>query len=169
MGETLKSVYQTHIPASSGGDYLKLKDGQKVKLRIMSEPTISVYKAGDRPRYGWVVWNHTDQKAQFYITGISVYQQVANLVEDWGDPLSFDITIKREGAGMNDTSYSVAPVKNATEITLEQVALCDEKDIVAGSKGKWLADYDKDGILPPPAEGAAVTSDHGQADQEQDV
>lgn len=144
------SIYNTHKPSAGGGDYLKLKDGDRVKLRIASEPAISVYKAGDRPRYAWVVWNRDLEKAQVYSTGVSVFTGVADLVEEWGEPTEFDVAIKRTGSGMNDTSYSVTPVKISADLTKEQLELVKAIDLLGAIKGKMLADYEKDHVLPPP-------------------
>lgn len=144
-----ESIYTTHNP---GGDdlFLRLKDGDKVKLRIYSEPAVVVFKRGQKLRYSWVVWNHDKKKAQVYNSGISVFQQIAALVEDWGEPTEFDISIARKGAGQFDTEYMVNPVKNSTAMTKEQEAEADKVDLIELTKGKWLADYEEDGQLPAP-------------------
>lgn len=145
------SVYSQHKPDGSGdGLYLKLKDGDSYKLRVMSEPVITVYKEGDRPRYAWVVYNHDLKHVQVYQAGVSVYSQIAALVEDWGEPQSFDVRVKREGAGLQDTSYLVTPVKQSTEPPKEAVAEAEKIDLPQATKGKWLADYVEDGELPEP-------------------
>ena len=144
------SVYSEHQPGGGNDLYLKLKDGDKVKLRIASEPVITIYKKGDKPRYAWVVWNRDINKAQVYPSGVSVYSQIADLEEEWGSPDSFDITIKRTGAGMQDTEYSVVPVKNSDDLTKEEQAEVDKVDLVQATKGKWLAEYIEDRVLPEP-------------------
>ncbi len=146
----MSNIYQDYKPNSGGGDYLKLKDGDKVKLRIASEPAISVYKEGDRPRYAWTVWNRDEGKAQIYSAGVSVYSQIADLTEEWGDPTEFDIVVKRTGSGLQDTSYSVTPVRTSNELTKDEKEQVDKVDLIAGIKGKWLADYLKDEELPKP-------------------
>lgn len=145
----MESIYHTHKP-DMGGDYLKLKDGDKVKLRIASEPAIVVYKRGDNPRYSWVVFNRALDVAQVYTAGISVYGQIADLVDEWGDPKGFDITIKRTGSGMTDTSYNVSPVKESRDLTKDELEVVQAVDLIKLSKGKWLADYAKDARLPEP-------------------
>lgn len=166
------NVYKSHRPGGGDSDYLRLKDGDKVKLRIASEPAVSVYKKGDRPRYNWVVWNRELGKPQVYSSGVSVYSQIADLAEDWGLPTTFDITIKRTGSGMQDTEYSVVPVKTSEDLTKEQQAEVDKKDLLAACKGKWLADYVEDGKLPEPVtseESKPATADnpppHGDDDE----
>lgn len=145
------SIYTQHQPeGSSDGLYLKLKDGDSFKLRIMSEPVITVYKEGDRPRYAWVVYNHDLKKVQVYAAGVSVYGQLAALVEDWGEPGEFDIRVKREGSGLQDTTYTVTPVKNSTEPPTEAAGEAEKIDLPNATKGKWLAEYIEDRELPDP-------------------
>lgn len=144
------SVYDEHKPQGGNDLYLKLKDGDKVKMRIASQPAISVYREGDKPRYSWVVWNRDQDKAQVYSSGVSVYSQIANLVEEWGEPTEFDVTIRRTGSGLQDTEYAVVPVKTSKDLTAEEKTEVSNVDLPKAIKGKWLADYVKDGELPEP-------------------
>lgn len=144
------SIYDKHRPQGGNDLYLKLKDGDKVKMRLASEPAISVYREGDKPRYAWTVWNREDNKPQVYSSGVSVYGQIADLADEWGDPLEFDIVIKRTGSGMNDTEYSVVPVKTSDDLTKEQLEEVNKINLVQAVKGKLLADYVEDRILPDP-------------------
>lgn len=145
-----ESIYQQHKPSGSNDLYLRLKDGDKVKMRIASEPVITVYKTGDRPRYAWIVWNRDKDMPQVYASGVSVYSQIADLAEEWGDPTTFDITVKRTGSGIQDTEYSVVPIKQSVDLTGEQQAEIDKIDLPQATKGKWLKDYLQDEILPEP-------------------
>lgn len=149
------SVYDKYKPSSSNALYLKVSDGDKIKLRIYSQPAISIYKTGDKPRFSWVVFVHDingkEVNAPSTLTkGISVYSQIAALKEDWGEPTEFDIRLSRTGAGLNDTEYSVVPIKNSVALTKEQEAEADKIDLLQAVKGKWLEDYADDGILPDP-------------------
>jgi len=146
----MNSVYDKHKPQGGNDLYLRLKDGDKVKMRIASAPAISVYKEGDRPRYNWIVWNRDADKAMVYSSGVSVYSQIANLREDWGEPTEFDISIKRTGSGMQDTEYAVVPVKTSDDLTKTQQEEIDKINLPQAIKGKWLADYVEDGELPDP-------------------
>lgn len=146
----MSSIYSQHKPDSGNDTYLKLKDGDNFKLRIMSDPVITVYKAEQRPRYAWVIYNHDLGKAQVYNAGISVYSQIAALTEDWGEPTEFDIRVKREGSTIQDTSYLVTPVKTSTEPPKEGITEAEKIDLVQATKGKWLAKYVEDGELPDP-------------------
>lgn len=144
------SVYQTHKPSGGNDLYLRLKDGDKVKLRVVSEPVITVYKEGDRPRYAWVVFNRELGKPQVFNAGVSIYNQIADLTEEWGEPQKFDVVIKRTGSGLQDTEYSVVPVKTSNDLTKEELAEVEKIDLVQATKGKWLADYVEDNELPDP-------------------
>lgn len=145
----MSNIYQTYKPQ---GDnlYLKLKDGDRAKLRIASEPGISVYNKGDKPRYSWIVFNRELKKPQIYTSGISVFSQVADLTEEWGDAQEFDIIIKRTGSGLSDTSYSVTPVKQSVDLTKEELEEVAKINLPQAIKGKWLADFVDDGELPDP-------------------
>lgn len=161
------SIYTQYKPeGSSDGLWLKLKDGDNFKLRVMSEPVITVYKEGDRPRYAWVVYNHDNKRVQVYSSGVSVYSQVSSLVEDWGEPTEFDIRVKREGSGLQDTSYLVTPVKNSTIVPKEAVAEAQKIDLVQATKGKWLKEYVEDHILPAPLQDGIVADDPAPTDDD---
>ena len=147
----LKSIYSTHKPVGGDQDlYLKLKDGDAVKMRIFSEPAITLYEEGQRPRYAWVIINHNTKKPQVFNAGVSIFSQIADLTEEWGDPTEFDIIVRRKGSGMQDTEYSVVPVKNLTAPTKDQEAEAEKIDLVGATKGKWLRVYEEDGQLPDP-------------------
>lgn len=163
------SIYQQHKPTSGGGDFLKLKDGDSVKLRIASEPAISVYKLGDKPRYSWIVWNRDVEKAQVYTSGVSVFKQVAALVEDWGEPTEFDIRISRSGSGLNDTEYIVTPVKTSKDLIEEELEQVNKIDLPKTIKGKMLEDYEKDGILPAPIMSGEAPQDDAPAPTDDDA
>lgn len=145
-----ESIYQQYKPQGGGDTYFKLKDGDRVKLRIASEPAISVYKEGDKPRYSWIVFNRELDKPQVYTAGVSVYSQIADLTEEWGAPQEFDVIIKRTGSGLQDTSYGVTPVKKSDDLTDEQLEEVKKVNLLSACKGKWLADYVEDKVLPDP-------------------
>ena len=163
------SIYQQHKPSSGGGDFLKLTDGESVKLRIASEPAISVYKLGDKPRYSWVVFNRDQKKAQIYSAGVSVFQQIAALVEDWGEPTEFDIRVSRTGSTITDTKYIVTPVKTSTDLTDDELDLVNAIDLPKTIKGKMLAEYEEDGVLPAPVTNGLPYADDAPAPTDDDA
>lgn len=149
------SIYNQHKPTGGSDLYLVLKDGDKAKGRIVSDPAISVYKEGDKPRYSWIMlvreFNGKEvNKPQILTKGVSVYNGIADLVEEWGEPTEFDIAIKRTGSGLNDTEYSVTPVKTSTEPTSDQLEEIEKIDLIKSIKGKWLSEYMEDGRPPAP-------------------
>jgi hypothetical protein len=142
------SIYETHKPAQGKGDYLKLKDGDRVKVRFTSEPAVVTYD-GKRLRYQWVVFNRKDKKAQVYEAGSQVFGQLADLYPEWGEPTDFDVTISRSGSGQFDTSYTVTPSPKSMDLTAEEKALVDKAlENFPGSKSRWLSDVEADGRLP---------------------
>lgn len=154
------SIYSQHKPTGGDDLYAKLLDGDKVKGRIASEPAISVYKDGDKPRYSWIVFVREKNgklinRPQILTKGVSVYNGIGDLVEEWGDPTSFDVVFKRTGSGLSDTEYSVTPVKTSNDLTKDQQAEVDKIDLPQATKGKWLSEYIKDGKLPNPVVGVA--------------
>lgn len=140
------NVWADHKPDSGSGDYLKLRDGDKKKVRFYSEPAIVTYD-GVKIRYQVVLYNKTDKVAQIYEFGPQVFGQVSTLGEDWGLPDEFDMHISRQGSTQFDTSYTVSPLPKSEPLTkeeLEKVAAVK----FPGSKAKMLATYMEDGELP---------------------
>jgi hypothetical protein len=90
-------------------------------------------------RYAWVVWNHNEGKAQVFSQGKSVFNQLADLVPDWGEPTDYDITVKRTGEQL-ETRYSVNPAPKSIDLTKEQKDECAKIDLLAAVKGFWLSD-----------------------------
>jgi hypothetical protein len=140
------SVWNEHKPAAGGSAYLKLKDGDRKKVRFWSDPAIVTYD-GVKLRYQVVLWNKTDNVPQTYEFGAQVFGQIGDLYEEWGEPTEFDITISRTGSGQFDTSYGVTPSPKSEPLTKEQTELCEAVKF-PGSKSKMLAQFEKDGIMP---------------------
>jgi hypothetical protein len=125
-------------PATSGGNYAKLEDGQNrfrflspaivgwlywntdnkpVRLRERPEtlPEDIRYENGkpDRIKHFWsfVVWNYREAKLQILeLTQASIQGPIEDLVvtPEWGNPTEYDITISKKGQKL-DTEYSVQP------------------------------------------------------------
>jgi hypothetical protein len=143
----MNSIYITHKPAGGGdGLFLKLKSGDAVKMRIASPPAVYDQSFTDddgkvtvSTRYAWVVWNRNEERAQVFSQGKSVFNQLADLVPEWGEPDSYDITVKRTGEQL-ETRYSVTPAPKSVDLTTEQKAECAKIDLLAAVKGFWLSD-----------------------------
>lgn len=139
------SIYQTYKPQGGGdGLFLRLKDGDSVKLRVASQPAIYEQTFDDKltRRFAWVVWNRNEKKAQVFSSGVSIFNQLADLVEEWGEPQEFDVTIKRTGE-MLETRYSVTPSPKSVDLTKEEKEECGAIDLPAVVKGWWLKDFDE--------------------------
>lgn len=145
------SIYQTFKPKGGGDLYLKLKDGDSVKLRIASEPAIFTNEFDGKitERFAWVVFNRNEKKAQVYAAGKSVYGQLAELVDEWGEPTSFDVTIKRSGEGL-ETKYNVVPSPKSIDLTKEELEQVKNVDLLKATGGRWLSDFAEDGEMPGP-------------------
>lgn len=144
------SIYEKHKPSQGKGDYLKLKDGERVKVRFASEPAGVTYD-GKKLRYQWVVYNRTDKKAQVYEAGPQVFNQLAELYPDWGEPTDFDVTISRTGSGQFDTSYTVTPSPKSEPLKEdEQDAVNKVLERFPGTKARYLSKIEEDGQLPEP-------------------
>lgn len=132
------SIYNTHKPpATEGGLYLKIEDGQSVKLRIASEPVIyeSLFERGGEKnlstRYGWIVWNYETNSAQILQMGVRFFRAIAALAQDeeWGDPLEYDIKITRQGTG-TDTVYTVMPSSNRASLPTQATQAVNNINLV---------------------------------------
>lgn len=125
-------------PASAGGNYAKLEDGQN-RFRILSAAIVGFlywntenkpvrlrekpetlpedirHENGkpDKVKHFWafVVWNYKEGRIQILeLTQASIQGPIEDLVvtEDWADPRQYDLTISKKGQKL-DTEYSVQP------------------------------------------------------------
>lgn len=159
----MTNVYTTYEPPRSGqGLYLKLEDGEVVKARIASDPYIfnNNYKGQISTRYGWVVYNYGEDRAQIFQQGVTGYRTIANLAadSDWGDPKGFDIRISREGIG-TDTKYHITPLPNKAPLTAEQLAKVKEINFTEKVSGAILLSDAAAGKEVPQADNAPAMTD----------
>ena len=144
-------------PKSEGsGLYLKLADGEEVKVRLMSLPVIfeNEFKMGEEvslsTRFGFIIWNHDFNKAQVWVTNAATYgQQISPLLDDdeYGDWREYDVKIKRTGEKAQ-TRYHIRPGVKRYELSEEQKKACDNLDLItlikksdSASKVMWLSEY----------------------------
>ena len=138
--KTEDNIYKQYTAPSSGGDYLKFEDGKEYKIRVASQPYVFLdtftNKATGETRtstkYALAIWNLTADAAQILqlpITGFRSLQAVA-IDEDWGDPQSFNVNIKRTGTG-TDTRYNIIPTPNRDPLDAEKLAAVEAIDVVA--------------------------------------
>lgn len=154
------SIYDTHKPVASEGSgvYLKIKDGETVKLRIASAPAIFEAQ-GERDgkptlttRYGWLVFNQDSKSAQILQQSATFFKSIAALAQDeeWGDPQDYDIKVSRQGSSFNDTTYTVMPSANRGPLGSEAQELIKAVDLLEMLKKSpfsqhvmWLAEFDE--------------------------
>lgn len=162
------SIYDTHVPESGSGLYLKLKDGDSVVLRIISEPAIFETenerdgKITISTRYAWVVWNHDAKMAQIMQQSATFFKSIANLAqkEVWGDPTMYDIEVSRSGS-TTDTTYMVTANPPKSPMTEEMRQAATEIDLLEKLKASpyaknvfMLSEFDK---RPKEAPGPVAT------------
>lgn len=166
------SIYQQYKPTEESV-FLRLKDGDKVRVRIASEPAIftstfkdpNTGKETTSTKYAWLVWNRDDEQPRVLAQGKQVFNQIAELVDEWGEPTDFDVAISRTGA-LLDTKYSVVPVKVSKDLTDEQKEKVGKLDLPTLVKGYWLRDFVEDSSI---MEKTDEMSEEELASMEQDI
>lgn len=149
----MSNPYESYTPPATSGSFLKLEDGKSATVRIAGEPVVfeSVYKDKEtsketvRMQYAWKAYNFDEKEIAILNFGVSVYKQIAALAidADWGDPSEYNITIKREGTGLN-TKYTVTPKPNKdplTEDIAESLKEIDLKEKISSNDNNRLVFY----------------------------
>ena len=163
----MSNLYQTYTPpAAGGGQYLKLEDGQTIKLRFVGYPVVFTkqFPGSEMPttRYAWSVYVYDEDRAAAFEQGITFFRKLANLAKDeeWGDPSTYDIKVRREGSG-TETEYHLNPSPAKSKLTteqLEKVAKINLKNMYQGSISLEDASKGK----KPAAEDIVVTDEELQ-------
>lgn len=127
----MSNIYQTYTPpAGNGGLFLKVNDGDVVRLRVLGDPVVfeNEYEGKLSTRYAWPVYNHDEGKLQVFQGGATIFNEIASIAtdEDWGDITETDIKVGRKGQG-TDTKYSVQPAPKAQPVPED----LEELDLVA--------------------------------------
>lgn len=176
----MSNIYATHKPEQgSGGLYLKITDGQTVKIRIASEPAI--FENESQPdengntristRYGWLVWNQDEQTPQIIQQSATFFKNLAVLAQDeeYGDPTGYDIKIKRVGQGL-ETTYTITPSANREPLGASAKKELAAIDLIEKLKASpyaqhvmWLTEADNPKTKPeePASKPDKVTEDLG--------
>ena len=127
----MSNPYNEHKPVSGGGGYLKLKDGDLVNIRIVGEPVVftNEYEGNLSTRYAWVVWNYDADEAQVMQLPPSCYRQFYDLATgEWGDPAEYDVSIRREGSGL-ETKYYIQPKPKSRTLLDTQIEKAKSIDL----------------------------------------
>lgn len=174
----MANIYATHKPesGSGGGLFLKLADGEQVKIRIASKPAI--FESESKPdeqgntristRYAWVVWNREKEVAQVFEQSATFFKQVAAFAQDddYGDPTQYDFKVKREGTGL-DTTYSITPSPKKEPLEIKALEAVKNVNLIEKLQASpfyqrvaWLEDFEKPvsetPTAPKPAKGPST-------------
>jgi len=126
-----KMSYSDYDPSETSGIYMRLEQGDN-RVRIVSEPYKfkREFPTSDQPvqRYGWAVIDRADGELKYLEVGPMIFGQIValNEDEDYGDPTTYDLKIKKTGE-MLETRYTVIPGK-IEELTREEVELAKTAD-----------------------------------------
>ncbi len=128
--------------SGNGGRYLKLKDGSRFELLLISDPFTKEVTWGDgrtSQRFACVVYcTDSPAGAQQLEFGPGVARKLSGELKGQ-DPRKVKVMVKRTGSGKTDTEYTVARLGSASldEITAAKVADADR-----------LWDLEEDGWCP---------------------
>lgn len=128
----------THVkePESSGGNYLRINEGESITVRIIStwdkgfiegwevweeidgkrtprryreKTAIPTGDYSDKPRYFWAgIILHDGRVKVWQINQASIREMITTLAnnEKYGDPRGYDLVVTRQGSGL-ETKYTV--------------------------------------------------------------
>lgn len=134
------------------GLYLKIKDGETVRLRIFSNAASALiyqkaFKKGDKvdltTRFSYVVYNIASKRAQIWEVSPTVYGDIKKFIlnPEYGDITRYDISVEREGEGLQ-TKYSLVAGRNNYELPADAVEDCEKidlkREVGKGSDIQWL-------------------------------
>ncbi|HCC68110.1 TPA: hypothetical protein DEP90_02815 [Patescibacteria group bacterium] len=116
--ETGKNTVRILSDPIIGWEYWEEKDGKKTPIRVRNSKDIPSERnystdPSEKPKHFWAmfVWSRELEAIQLLeITQATIQTGIKSLVDDddWGDPRKYDISINREGEGL-DTKYTVNP------------------------------------------------------------
>lgn len=137
---------------TSNSDYVKIKSGDKTRLRILDHPYVSLrqFRPGDKPslRFTWAVWDYSSEKVRLLEQGAMVYGQVADIIAEYGEsmPMECDLIISRSGEDLQ-TRYNVVSGRVQGNMSAQEAAeqMPPMSEVVKG--GVTLHDY-RDGKKP---------------------
>ena len=131
---------------TAGSQYLKLQPNESATIRIISkavegletwidnkpvrwlfdgEMPKKAYKSEDkvRPFAAFNVWHYEESKFKIYSCATrSILQELANLSDVEGDPMTYDLKITRKGAGLDTKYYVRVEGKEALDLDIIELA-----------------------------------------------
>ena len=130
------SIYDQEQPKNESGLFLRLNDGDTVRLRMIGDGIVfkKKYDGDTEPKVSFasVVLAKNEagkREVKVYEFGWSVQKQLRTLRddEDWGNLECYDVAITRTGEKL-DTKYTVVPKKPAP-LTEDDRELLDDASI----------------------------------------
>ena len=121
----LQNNYEREAASSQ---YLKLQPNESATIRIISKAVEGLQTFMDNKPLRWPfaafnVWHHEDAKFKiFSCTARSILQELANLSEVEGDPMTYDLRITRKGAGLDTKYYVRVEGKEALDLDILELA-----------------------------------------------
>jgi len=118
----VRNLYAQNKPASAGSeDFLKLDDGDSVRVRFLDLPvefTTEFQDGKTAVRWAWPIYNFDSEKMQIFEAGKMIYNALNDLIQDeeYGDPAGYDVKIARTGKSATDTRYTVTPTRENKEV-----------------------------------------------------
>jgi len=118
----VRDLYAKNKPASAGGeDFLKLQDGDSVRVRFLDLPVefTTEYQDGSKGvRWAWPIYNFDEGKMMIFEAGKMIYNALNDLIQDeeYGDPSEYDVKVARTGKTQNDTRYTITPTRENKEL-----------------------------------------------------
>lgn len=116
-------------PKNSDGLFLKLKDGDEVKLRVLTlDPVITVNKYDEtKHQFNFVIWNWNLGRAQIWSASPGILNRLTKLHRDDDFPALNKMDIKVVATGeMLERRYEINPLPNAQTLTAENVNAAKE-------------------------------------------
>lgn len=128
-------AYSEETGDGGSGQFIRFTPGETTLMRIVGLP-VKFKKTWEdgrvQTRFAWPVIEYIlgpdnkvkERHVKILDGGGSIYGAIKNLAndEEWGDPTTYDIKIKREGEGMQ-TRYNVVPGKKRPLLDADKAAI----------------------------------------------
>lgn len=96
----------------SVGLFIKFQDGDKLRMRILSEPRVRAthYSDDKEPTFDYLfeVYDYANDKVRLLSQGVAGAEAIDEMNDEWGEeyPAKYDLTIKATGAGKGGRKYT---------------------------------------------------------------
>lgn len=150
--DSLRNFDFNEVSEGGGGLFLKFEAGKPVKLRVLTtDPIMNIDNKYGSTRFGFVVYNFTESKAQIMNCSPSIARRISELHGDpdfGGNIRNVDIKITPTGEKL-ERRYNIDVLPKTETLTNEQIkeaAKIDLEGVIASSAGfsKRLGMYNRD-------------------------